>query len=508
MREFELRPYQIEAIELLRQGFREKHRSQLLSAPTGSGKTVIAAYLMDATAKKMKRVAFVVDRVNLVDQTSAVLESYGIEHGVIQAGHWRRKPWERVQVCSAQTLEKRGFLEEADLLVVDEAHCVRKQTSEFIKNHTHLKVLGLTATPFTKGLGALYTNVVNVTTTDKLVTDGFLVPVKLYAAKAIDMAGARVRAGEWAEEDIEERGMKIIGDVVGEWVDKTTKHYGGPVKTIVFSATVDHGEELCKQFNAAGFNFQQISYKDKNEERRRELIAEFRKEDSEIHGLVSCEIFTKGFDVPDILCGVSCRPYRKSFSSHIQQLGRVMRPYSGKQDALWLCHSGNLIGFREEMFDLFANGVQELDDGRRDSKVRKEPTAREKELFACSCGYMLSPAMKRCPACGKERLRLSMVENVDGEMVKVGKHDEVKLPPYLVDRASVWRQLGGLALERKKGDAEAARKFALAQYKNLYRSWPHAEFDPNNVEAPHPLLVRKVQQQIIAWAKRREAQPA
>jgi DNA repair protein RadD len=186
---------------------------------------------------------------------------------VIQAGHWRWRPHERVQVCSAQTLEKRGFLDQADLLVVDEAHCVRKQTAALIKNHADLKVLGLSATPFTKGSGELYTNIVNVTTTDKLVAEGHLVPVKMYAAKAIDMAGAKVVAGEWADRDIEERGLKIIGDVVGEWIDKTTKHYGGPVKTIVFSATVDHGEELCKQFNAAGFNFQQISYKDANDDR-------------------------------------------------------------------------------------------------------------------------------------------------------------------------------------------------------------------------------------------------
>jgi DNA repair protein RadD len=197
--------------------------------------------------------------------------------------------------------------------------------------------------------------------------------------------------------------MKIIGDVVGEWIDKTTKHYGGPVKTIAFSATVDHGEELCKRFNEAGFNFQQISYKDANEGRRRELIAEFRKEDSEIHGLVSCEVFTKGFDVPDIRCGISARPYRKSFSSHIQQLGRVMRPFPGKQDALWLCHSGNLVGFADDMFDLFANGVGGLDDGKRDQKVRKEPTPREKESFACSCGFMLPSGALRCPSCGKER---------------------------------------------------------------------------------------------------------
>lgn len=505
MAEFNLRTYQVESVERLRQGIRDGHRSQMLCSPTGSGKTIIAAFLMAEANKKFSRVGFVVDRVNLVDQASAVLSDYGLEHGVIQGGHWRFRPYERIQVCSAQTLEKRGFFPGLNLLIVDEAHCVRKQTASLIKSRDDVRVLGLSATPFTKGLKELYTNVVNVTTTDKLVADGFLVPIKMYAAKAIDMAGAKVVAGEWAERDIEERGMKIVGDVVGEWVAKTTQHYGGPVKTIVFSATVDHGEELCRQFNAAGFNFQQISYKDANEERRRELIAEFRKEDSEIHGLVSCEVFTKGFDVPDIRCGISARPYRKSFSSHIQQLGRVMRPFPGKEDALWLCHSGNLLGFADDMFDLFANGVQDLDDGKRDQKVRKEPTPREKERFACSCGFMVPAGAQRCPACGKERAaRLSLIENVDGEMVALGKQD-VKLPSYLTDRESVWRQLCGHALERKKGNAEAARKFALASYRNIYKSWPASEFSPENIEPPHPMLVRKVQQGVIAWAKRRAA---
>jgi len=502
--EFNLRPYQVESVERLRQGIREGHRSQLLCAPTGSGKTIIAAYLMAEADRKMSHVGFVVDRVNLVDQASAVLSDYSIEHGVIQAGHWRTKPWERLQVCSAQTLEKRGFFPNLKLLIVDEAHCVRKQTATLIKSMPDLKVLGLTATPFTKGLKDLYTNIVNVTTTEKLVADGHLVPVRLYAAKAIDMTGAKVVAGEWSEREIEERGRTIIGDIVGEWDDKTTKHFGGPVKTIAFSATVDHGEELCQQFNAAGFNFQQISYKDANEERRRELIAEFRKVNSEIHGLVSCEVFTKGFDVPDILCGISARPYRKSFSSHIQQLGRVMRPAPGKTEALWLCHSGNLIGFADDMFDLFKNGVRGLDNGERDAKVRKEPTAREKERFACSCGYMLSAGAVRCPACGKERKRIALVENVDGEMVALGHH-EPKIPEYLRDRGSVWRQLCQHALERKRGDVAAARKFALAQYRRIFNSWPHAEFSSEHVETPHPQLLRKVQQGIIAWAKGRAA---
>lgn len=493
--EFSLRPYQVKSVEELRQGIRDGHRSQLLCAPTGSGKTIIAAFLMAEADKKFSRVGFVVDRVNLVDQASAVLDDYGIAHGVIQAGHWRYKPTERIQVCSAQTLEKRGFFPGLNLLIVDEAHCVRKQTAAMIKSREDVRVLGLSATPFTKGLKELYTHVVNVTTTDKLVAENFLVPLKMYAAKAIDMAGAKVKStGEWAEADIEERGKKIIGDVVGEWIDKTTKHYGGPVKTIVFSATVDHGEELCKQFNEAGFNFQQISYKDANEERRRELIAEFRKPDSEIHGLVSCEVFTKGFDVPDILCGISCRPYRKSFSSHIQQLGRVMRTFPGKKDALWLCHSGNLFGFREDMFDLFANGVQGLDDGKRDQKVRKEPTAREKELFACSCGYMLSAAMKRCPACGKERPpRMALVEQIDGEMVALN-HSAASRN----EKQDVYAQLRHIALERGYKEGWAAHKF-----KERFGVWPRGLEDI--AKPPTQALMNWVRSRQIAYAKRRVA---
>lgn len=499
-----LRDYQLESVERLREGIRHGHRSQILCAPTGSGKTVIAAHLMEEVTKKFKRAAFLVDRVNLVDQTSAVLQSYGLDHGVIQAGHWRYRPYERLQVCSAQTLEKRGFFDECDLLIVDEAHCIRKQTAEFIKNMQRLKVLGLSATPFNKGLGDLYTNFVNVTTTNKLVEQGHLVPLRMYASKAIDMAGAKVVAGEWAESEIEERGLKIVGDVVGEWIDKTMRHFGGPVKTIAFSATVPHGEELCRQFNEAGYNFQQISYKDKNEGRRKELIEEFRKPDSEIHGLVSCEVFTKGFDVPDILCGIAARPYRKSFSSHIQQLGRVMRTSPGKTEGLWLCHTGNLQRFYTDMAELFENGVSGLDDTTRDSKVRQEPTEREKQKWTCSCGFLMPAGATRCPACGKERQRLSLVENVAGEMVALD-HKKPDVPEYLKNRSSVWRQLCGLGLVKKKGDEVAAKKFALAQYRFIFGGWPNADFNAANVEPPHPMLVRKVQQGIIAWARRKAA---
>lgn len=498
-----LRWYQREAAEKLREGIRAGHRSQMLYLATGAGKTLVGSYFMAQCRRKSGRAAFIVDRINLCDQTSAVLDSYGLEHGVLQAGHWRFRPWEPLQVCTAQTIERRGF-PALDLLIVDEAHCVREQTAKFITQNPRVKVIGLTATPFTKGLSRLYSNLISVTTTNKLIEEGHLVPLQMYAAKSIDMTGAKVIAGEWAESEIEKRGRIIIGDIVKEWVEKTNAHFGGPAKTICFSATVDHGAELCNQFQEAGFNFQQISYRDGNDDSRRELIEEFRKPNSEIVGLVSCEVLGRGFDVPDTMVGISARPYRKSFSSHIQQLGRVMRPAPGKSTSLWLCHSGNALRFYGDMQGLFESGISELDDGKRDAAARKEPTEKDKKQLTCSCGYLLSPKDRMCPACGKVRQRMSMVEQVNGEMHAL-TGEAKKLPEYLQDRESVLRQIWYHALDRKGGDESSAEKFARAQYRSLYGTWPrHA---PRNVEpeVPHPLLVRKIQQMVIAWAKRKAA---
>lgn len=494
-----LRDYQRESIQGLRKGFRDGHKSQVLVAATGAGKTICAAYLMKKAAEKKTKVAFMVDRVSLVDQTSVVLDQHGIDHGVIQADHWRFKPWELVQVCSAQTVEKRGFPEGLQMLVVDEAHCMRKATVDLIKKSPDLLVFGLTATPLAKGMKEIYSNVVNVTTTNALIEAKFLVPLKMYAAKAVDMTGAKVVAGEWSEKEIEARGKEIVGDIVSEWVDKTLKHFGGPAKTIVFAATVDHGEELCRQFNAAGYNFQQISYRDTNDDRRRDLIEEFRKHNSTIDGLVSCEVLSKGFDVPDVLVGVSARPYRKSLSSHIQQLGRVMRPAPGKEFALWLDHAGNLLRFKEDVDDIFANGFSGLDDGAMEAKARKEPTEKEKELIKCAgCGYILAASMRVCPSCGKERIRRSLVETVAGVMVAVD-HNGKPLPDAFQDKASVWRQLIGYSIERKGGDFEAARKFALAQYKNIYGAFPPRDWSGTHAEPPTRTVVNRVRANLIRW---------
>jgi DNA repair protein RadD len=196
-RELELRDYQEAILDKLRTAFIEGHRSVVLVAPTGAGKTEMAMALLSATADRGNRAAMVLDRIVLCNQTSARLDSYGFDHGVMQAGHWRFRPGERIQVCSAQTLEKRGSMPGMKVLIVDECHNTRKQTVEFIKNNPGIKVVGLTATPFTKGLGKIFSAVVSAITTRELVEKDMLVPLRVFIAKEIDMAGAKKVAGEW-----------------------------------------------------------------------------------------------------------------------------------------------------------------------------------------------------------------------------------------------------------------------------------------------------------------------
>ena len=480
---------QLDVMEQLRAGFRAGHRIQLLYAPTGAGKTEIAMALMEATAAKENRAAMVLDRIVLCDQTSKRLDKYGIPHGVMQSGHWRWRPYERIQVCSAQTLEKRGEFPGLTLLMVDECHDQRKQTLAFLKNNPTVRGIGLSASPFTRGLGSTYTNVVSATTTVALVEKGRLVPLRVFIAKQVDMKGVKKVAGEFSSDDSSERGMRITGDVVNEWIKMTMEVFGKPRKTIVFCSNVAHGADLARKFAESGFNFVPINYLT-DEDFKKDAIADFARADTQIQGLIACDILTKGFDVPDVMIGVSARPFAKSFSSHIQQMGRVMRSSPGKEFALWLDHSGNYLRFQEDWDDLYENGVTALKDDAE--KAKKELTDKEVEQRRCpKCSSLWPSKSDTCPVCGHVRLRLNLVEQVDGEMVELGKSAVTKQM-----KQEWWSQI------LKWGEAKNWSRGACShRYKEKFGVWPRGMNDvpaPITAEVGGWLLSRQ-----IAWSKSR-----
>jgi superfamily II DNA or RNA helicase len=284
----------------------------------------------------------------------------------------------------------------------------------------------------------------------ELVEQGSLVPLRVFIAKEIDMTGAKKVAGEWSEAEAGKRGMQITGDVVSEWIRKTHEIYGKPVKTIVFCSGVEHGVDLSKKFSEQGYNFICVSYKD-DDEFKREVMEDFAKPDTEIHGLIATNILSKGLDVPDVQIAVSARPFSKSLSSHIQQIGRVMRPYPGKEFGVWLDHSNNYLRFKEDWDEIYETGFHTLDDGKE--KAKKEKTDKEKEAAKCpKCGHLWAGGSDTCIHCGYTREKRSMVESVPGEM------EELKAAASRESKQDFW---------------------SMCQYQKLYHGWSDARCKAN-----------------------------
>lgn len=495
--QFDLREYQHRCLDDLALGIQQGHRRQILCSPTGSGKTVIAAHLIDLARQKKSRVVFATEFISLVDQASETLRRYGIPHGIAQGENTRNRG-ERIQVVSLPTIEKRGFWPDIDLLIIDEAHRQRKSVLEFATQWGG-PTIGLSATPMTQGLGIYYTRVVNAVTTDDLLRDGWLASLKVFTPEMqIDMSGAPTTGagGEWAASEVGKRVKPIIGNVVSEWVRLTHEHFGGPVKTLLFSADVADGEEICAAFQRAGYDFRQSSYHDSTEDTQR-MVRQFRN--GEFTGLVSVEKFVLGFDVPDVKCIVGGRPYRKSLASFIQQLGRGMRIADGKDYCLYIDTAGNMAGWYEDVLDFWAMGVNVLN---KDAKQMAKKTRREKdeqpEVVCLSCGYVLMPAMRSCPSCGIERQRRSKIVKAHADMrelVQPGSRE------WMQAREWTWAEMCKVALGWKGGDVQRAKSLALAQYKNLYGDFPPREWGFIESEGGDARVERRMRKQIAEWRR-------
>jgi DNA repair protein RadD len=486
------RPFQDVAHEKLRQGVREGHCCQILMAPTGAGKTYLGLRIISEALKRGKRAIFLCDRTTLIDQTSAVADSYGLgAHGVLQANHWRSNINRPFQIASVQTLARRHW-PDADVIVIDEAHTQYAAWVNYIKQ-CRASVIGLSATPFSKGLGLLFTNLVNAATMHELTQSGVLVPMRVLSCTKINMDGAETQGGEWTEKASETRGMEIIGDVVAEW----QAHAAGK-KTIVFGATVKHCEEMARQFNQAGIQAAVFSCHTTPAERE-EMLNEYRKRDSKLRVLISVEALAKGFDVKDVECVCDCRPLRKSLSTVIQMWGRGLRssPETGKEECLLLDFSGNIIRFADDYSDVFYNGLDCLDNGEKlDKAIRKDD--KEKTESSCpSCGAV--PFAKKCMSCGHERKSQSLIEHVPGKMqeILIGKMVAAE------SAKDLYNQLCTYARSHSAPEKQAGRAAHL--YKAIMGEFPKYNFESAPSVPITKATMNKIRSLNIAYSHRRAA---
>ena len=507
-------PHQVRSKEKLRENLRLDILRQLLCVPTGGGKTEIAMSIIVDAYLKGSHTAFICDMQTLVHQTSERFANAGIPHGVAmgQTTHGRN---ELIQICSAQTLETRGFLTSGmpmiegvyaerplKLAILDECHVVRRQLIATLTDKK-IPIIGLTATPLTDGLDSIYQAIVNVTTTEKLIKQGYLAPLRVVSPKArVDTKNVRQNAkGEWVREDMSNRVLRIVGEIVPEWERRTQEYFGGPVKTIAFCASVADSEATAEKFRQAGYDFRVIHYRQTSDQKQ-QIIEAFRV--GRHMGLISCIALTKGFDVPEVLCLIDAYPHRKSLSLVIQKLGRVMRIAAGKKYGLVIDHADNYLGFYGPLKAFFAAGVKHLKDTKLKNATRKTPEE-TKEMKCYECGYVFGDEKPdECPACGAALARGggSNILEVPGDMGEVdrvdGRHADFD--------GDWWPEICAITLRVCRGDLKRAEPMAKAKYNEIFGRWPKwgTEFVAVDKE-PHPVVAEICYRKWQEWKDRKKA---
>lgn len=477
----DLWPHQTEALTKLRSSLGSGKRRPMLQAPTGSGKTRLAAAIVEGAQRKENRVVFTVPAIELIDQTVQAFWREGIRDiGVIQADHPMTNARCTVQVASVQTLVRRR-LPEADIVIVDEAHRAFKVVHEWMASAS-CPFVGLSATPWTRGLGKHYDDLIVAATTGELIEREYLSPFRVFAPSHPDLSGVRTVAGDYHEGDLSDAMNKPIltADVVSTWL-----RLGEDRPTLCYGVDKAHAKSLERQFAVAGVP---VAYVDDSSDRgERERI---RKDFAAGRIKVVCNIgvLTTGVDW-DVRCLILARP-TKSEILFTQIVGRALRKAEGKADALILDHSDTTLrlGFVTDIHH------EKLDDGKPKkaaARERKEPLPK-----ACSaCSFLKPPKVHKCPACGFAPERRADVVTEDGELVQMnGKKVQV-------DRATKqawWSGLLWIGQERGYRSGWAAR-----QYLTKFKVWPRGLSD--HAAEPSSQVRNWVTASLIRYAKSQRA---
>ncbi len=476
----------------------------MIQLPTGAGKTVIAAHIVSGALSKGNRIAFVVPMLNLIDQTFERFMENGIDPGdmgVIQGDHEWRRPHAPVQICSIQTVAKRGF-PEASIAVVDEAHLRFDAMDRWMADPawSSRPFIGLSATPWSRGLGRHYDDLITPITMRELIAQGYLSDFRVFAPSHPDLSGIKTVAGDYHEGQLSERMShpKIVADVVATWLEKAERR-----PTLVFAVDRAHAAKLHEEFERSGVR---SAYVDANtpREERTQLAARFQAREVDV--ICSVGTMTTGVDL-DVRCLVFARP-TKSEMLFTQCIGRGLRSAPGKDHCLILDHSDThlRLGMVTDIFH------DELDDGK--PKEKSEDKRKEKlaplpvECVVCTC--LIPVHATACPSCGFVPKRQCSVEQLDGELVELGatkvrgkgKKESATDRLAAQGKRSVYAQIKTVQDERGRKDGWAANTF-----KDIFGVWPLGLPEDERLEPTWELLAF-IRHKDIAFAKRRKAEVA
>lgn len=412
----QLRPYQQQAIADLRAAFRAGARSPLLVAPTGAGKTVIIAAVLQGVASRGRSAIVLVHRRELIAQTSAKLTLADVPHGIIAAGVSGANA--SIQVASVQTLARRldRIAAQPDLIVIDEAHHATAGTwGKALTHWPEALRLGVTATPVRqdgRGLKAVFDRLVLGPSTAELISGGFLCPARIYAPPPVaDLSGLHRRAGDYAIDEAAERMDRptVTGDAIAHY-----QRLAAGQRAIAFCCNVKHAEHVCAAFNHAGVKAATL-LGCTDPLRRDATVARFAA--GELQVLVTVDVVSEGFDIPAAGCAILLRP-TQSLGLYLQQVGRVLRPSPGKAAAIVLDHVGNVHrhGWPDDPREW------SLDDRLKRAGAAGPPAPSVRTCEVCFAAFKPAPI---CPCCGTPaKLSAREIQQRDGELQELERNQQ------------------------------------------------------------------------------------
>jgi superfamily II DNA or RNA helicase len=340
-----LRDYQREAVTQCVEALK-RHTSVLIVMPTGTGKTIVFAAILDAL--NVRRGMVIAHREELITQAVDKIERSTDLSVDIEMADWRASELHqtRVVVSTVQTqcAGNRGLGRmhrfppgDFDALVVDEAHhavaSTYKRTIDHYRTNPDLKVIGVTATPDRKdekALGQIFQHVPYVYELLDAINDGWLVPIHARPVidVDIDFSKARTTAG-----DLNKKDLAAIMEAETALQEITTPAFeiADGRKTLVFAASVAHAELMCDIFNRHYADCARFVCGKTPKQERRNMFRDYAKGRFQI--LCNVGVATEGFDEPGIECIIMARP-TKSRALAAQMCGRGTRPLAGVVDGL------------------------------------------------------------------------------------------------------------------------------------------------------------------------------
>lgn len=500
----ELWDWQNSVLDEVREAIRSGYRKILIVVPTGGGKTVIAAKMVQLAADKLRRSMFLAHRRELIYQCARKLVTFGVDHGILMAGEYPYGAAD-VQVASIDTVRARCItsdklpLPHSDIVVIDEAHRSLAPTYLTLINHYGEEVvIGLTATPIRgdgKGLGHVYDYMVKGPSIRWMIDHGYLVEPRTLAPTIVDLTGVPIKGGDYdpIALDAAMNKRKLVGDIIEHWFEHASDR-----PTIGFFSSVKHSINCRDEFIKAGVKAAHVDG-DTSLNDREKVIADLHR--GEVQVVCNYAVLTEGFDEPKLAACILGRA-TKHLGLYLQMAGRTIRPSPGKTDSLILDHSGNVYehGFVQDEHDWVLEEGKALTKSSDDRQLefdRKGPIT----CIKCTTVYT---GQRICPHCGYEpQKRGKHYESKCGDLMEVRweKRRTAKKKVFSATEKEEWFNMF-IQYGRDKG-YNNPEGWAAHKYKGKFKEWPDSDFSRQG-EEPSAVVLAYIRSRNIAYAKAKE----